>query len=77
MAFDIIEGIKRRYVNAYGQEIEITHVAVSYRTPESNIFKIKVLPIEEVNVFVNQKDILDAYVSRRIEKEEAIQGANI
>jgi hypothetical protein len=77
MVLDITEGIKRQYVNAYGQEIEITHVAVSYRTSESDVFKIKVLPIEEVNIFVNQWNILDAYISRRIGKEEVIHEANI
>ncbi|MED4403723.1 hypothetical protein [Metabacillus fastidiosus] len=73
MARDIINHIETKYINAQGQEIEITYVEITYHTPNDDYNHSITLPIEKANDFANTNGIRNPYVSAAYDKEEAIE----
>lgn len=77
MPHDITGHIERKYTSAAGEDVEITHVVVTYYKGKTDIKHIKVLPIELANNFANQRGIRGAFVSAMIDKKEAIANGYI
>ncbi|MGH1110953.1 hypothetical protein [Bacillus paranthracis] len=75
MARDILTNVpKEPYRNAQGKMIEITHVEVTYyEFRKSDNKRLKLLSIDKVNEFANQKGIDNPFVSAWYDKEEAIK----
>ncbi|MGG3925689.1 hypothetical protein ABET51_06780 [Metabacillus fastidiosus] len=73
MARDIIDHIETKYINTLGQEIEITHVEITYHTPNDDYKHSITLPIEKANDFANRNGIRNPYISATYDKQEVIE----